>query len=158
MIDQHAVDEPEVHHFGRSAEMEVIVLGEPRKSIGALEEFVADSGSPLGGERRNVRDFLQMKFFRVVSADNHRKSVFKPEGLGDFQVEAIGVELLDAVVNRVRVSSRRFVQDGGQRRAGIFDVKVEFAGEKSFVDKQRAAEVGLSNNGNAGARFNVLSE
>jgi len=42
---------------------------------------------------------LQMEIFGVVAADDHGEGVFKAEGLGDFEVEAIGVELLDAVID-----------------------------------------------------------
>ena len=50
MIDEGTVDKSEVHDFGRFCEMQAVVLGEARKSVGAFEEFVADAGAPLGSE------------------------------------------------------------------------------------------------------------
>src|SRR6266853_1856182 len=43
-----------------------------------------------------------MKFFRVIAADDHGESIFKAKRLGDFKMEAIGVELLDAIVDSAR--------------------------------------------------------
>jgi hypothetical protein len=158
MIDERAVDEAEVHDFGRFGEAEAVVLREAEKSVGAFEKFVADAGSPFASERRDIGDFLQMKFLRVVASNDHRESIFEAEWLGDFQVETIGVELLDAVIDGSRIPPRRFVEDSSQCGAGVFDVEVELTDKESFVDQERAPEIGFSNNGNARARFNVLSE
>ncbi len=53
---------------------------------------------------------------------------------------------------------RSFVEDGGEGRAGVFDVEIELAGEERLVDEERAAEVGLANDGNPSAGFDVLSQ
>ncbi len=129
MIGEGAVDQAEVHDFGGFGEMEAVVLREAGKTVGALEEFVADAGAPFGGERRDVGDFLKVEIFRVAGADDHGESVFEAEGLGDLKVEAIGVELFDAVVDGVRIASGSFVEDGGEGGAGVFHVEVEFAGD-----------------------------
>src|SRR5260370_39376146 len=99
-----------------------------------------------------------MRMFGVPAADDHGESVFEAEGLGDFKVEAIGVELLDAVVDGVRIALGRFVEDGGEGGAGVFDVEVELARKESFVDEERAAKNGLSNDGDAGFGFDGLGE
>src|SRR6266481_7842610 len=99
-----------------------------------------------------------MKFFRVIATDDHGESIFKAKRLGDFKMEAIGVELLDAIVDSARIALRSFVQDGGQCRAGVFDVEVQLACEKCFVDEECAAKIGLSDDKNAGFRFNVLGQ
>src|SRR5260370_15727759 len=99
-----------------------------------------------------------MKFFRVIAADDHGESIFKAKRLGDFKMEAIGVELLDAIVNGCGIALRGFVEDGGQRGAGVFDVEIELAGEKCVVDETRAAKIRLSDDGNAGPGFNVLGQ
>src|SRR6266853_6311691 len=99
-----------------------------------------------------------MKFFRVIAADDHGESIFKAKRLGDFKMEAIGVELLDAIVDSARIALRSFVQDGSERGAGVFDVEVELAGEERFVDEECAAKIGLSDDGNAGFSFDVLRQ
>src|SRR5258708_40349929 len=53
---------------------------------------------------------------------------------------------------------RRFAQDGGQSGAGVSDIQVEFACQESFVNEERAAEVGLALNGNAGFCFDLLGK
>jgi hypothetical protein len=99
-----------------------------------------------------------MEVFGVVATNDHGKRIFEAEGLGDFEVEALGVKLLDAIVDGSGIAGRRLVEDGGEGGAGVFDIKVELAGLESFVDEERAAEVCLADDGDAGAGFDVLSE
>ena len=110
---------------------------------------------------------MQVEVFRVVAADDHGEGVFETERFGDFEMEAIGVELLDAVEDSVRIALLcnslvvkiwRFVEDGSESGAGVFDVEVEFAGEEGFVDEERAAEIGLALDGNARFGFDVLGK
>src|SRR5467141_2322716 len=157
-IDQGAVDEAEIHHFGRFGEMKIVAIAPAAEAVGALEEFVADAGAPFGGDGSDIGDFLQMEIFGVVAADDHGESVFKTEGLGDFEMEAIGVELLYAAVDGGGIALRSFIQDGGEGGAGVFDVEVELAGLECFVDQESAAEVGLALDGDAGAGFDVLGD
>jgi hypothetical protein len=167
MIDESAVDEAEVHDFGRFGKTEIVAIAQRAEAVGAFEEFVANAGAPLRGDGRDVGDFLEMEIFRVIAADDHGKSVFEAEGLGDFEVEAIGVHLFDAAVDGVRVVApcgslavriRGFVEDGGKGGAGVFDVEVELTGEQRFVDEECSAEVRLANDGDASASFDVLGE
>jgi hypothetical protein len=94
----------------------------------------------------------------VIAADDHGKGVLKAERLGDFEVEPFGVTLLNATVNVARVGGRRFVEDGGQGRAGVFDVEIEVAGEERLLAKERAAEIGFAIDVYSGAGFDVLGE
>ncbi len=158
MIDEGTINKAEVHDFGRSCEMEIVAVAPAAEAVGALEKFVADARAPLGGKGRNVGDFLQMEILRVIAADDHGESVFEAEGLSDFEMEALGVELFDAMVNGVRIALRGFVEDGGESGAGVLDVKIELAGFESFVDEERAAEIRLALDGDAGFGFNVLGE
>src|SRR4029077_15657207 len=98
-----AVDEAEVHDFGRFGKAEAVIFAEAGEAVRAFEEFVADAGAPFGCKGNDIRNFLEMEIFRVVSANDHGKSVFKTKRLGDFEMEAIGVELLDAVEDGVRI-------------------------------------------------------
>ncbi len=77
MIDEGAVDEAEVHDFGGLGKMETVVFAEAAETVGALEEFVAGTGAPFGGKRRDIGNFLQMEIFRVVAADDHGEGVFE---------------------------------------------------------------------------------
>jgi hypothetical protein len=157
MIHEGAVDQAEVHDFGRFGEAEAVTFAEAGKPVGALEEFVADAGAPFGGEWNDVRDFLQMEVLRVIAADDHSESVFKTEGLGDFEMEAIGVEPFDVDIDIVRIMGR-FVEDSGEGGAGVFDVEVELAGEESFVNQESATEVGFALDGDGSFGFDVLGE
>jgi len=158
MIDEGAVDQAEVHDFGRFGEAEIVAIGPAAEAVGALEEFVADAGAPLGCEGGDVGDFLQMKIFRVVAPDDHGESVFKAEGFGNFEMEAIGIELLDAIVDGVRIASRGFVEDGGKSGAGVLDVEIELARFEGFVDQKCAAKIRFALDGDAGFGFDVLGE
>jgi len=158
MIHEGAVDEAEVHDFGCSGKVEIVAVAPTTEAVGALEEFVADAGAPFGGEGRDIRDLLQVKILRVVAADDHGESVFEAEGLGDFEMKAIGVELLDAIVNGVRIALRGFVEDGGKGGAGVLDVEIEFTGLKSLVDEEGASEICFALDGDAGFSFDVLGK
>src|SRR3989454_11295391 len=96
-----------------------------------------------------------MKSLRIIAANDHRKSVFKAKRLGDFKMEAIGVELLDAVIDGSGITLRRFVQNGSEGGARVFDVEIQLAGKEGFVDEKRPAEIGLSNDKESGFRFDV---
>src|SRR3989442_12533896 len=99
-----------------------------------------------------------MKSLRIFAADDHGKSIFEAEGLSDFKMEAIGVELLDAVIDGSGITLRRFVQNGSEGGAGVFDVEIQLAGKECFVDEKRPAEIGLSNDKDSGFRFDVLRQ
>jgi hypothetical protein len=97
-----------------------------------------------------------MKILGLVTADDHGKSVFETEGLGNFEMETIGVELFDAKVDSVRIPLRGFVEDRSESGAGVLDVKIELAGFEGFVDEEGAAEVCLALDRDASFGFNVL--
>jgi hypothetical protein len=99
-----------------------------------------------------------VKILCVIATDDHGESVFETERFGDFEVEAVGVALFDAIEDGGRFELGGFVEDGGERSACVLDVEVEIAGEKSFVDKERAAEICFAFDGDAGAGFDVLGE
>src|SRR6266853_5646553 len=104
MVDEGTVDEAEIHHLGRFGEMEIVAIAPAAEAVGALEEFVADAGAPFGSNGSNVGDFLEMEIFGVVAANDHGEGVFETEWLGDFEMEAIGVELRDTVVDGSGIS------------------------------------------------------
>jgi hypothetical protein len=158
MIDESAVNEAEIHDFGRSREMEIVAVAPAAEPVGALEKFVADTDAPFGRKRRDIGDFLEVKIFGVITADDHGERVFETEGLGDFEMEALGVELFDAKVDGVRIPLRGFVEDSGESGAGVLDIKIELAGFEGFVDEERAAEIRLALDGDAGFGFNVLGQ
>jgi hypothetical protein len=53
---------------------------------------------------------------------------------------------------------RGFIQDSGESSAGVFDVEIELAGFEGFVDEERAAEIGLALDKDAGFGFDVLGK
>ncbi len=67
-------------------------------------------------------------------------------------------QLLDAVVDRGRIARGSFVEDSGERRAGVFNIEIEVAGFEGSVNEERAAEVGLAHDGDSRAGFDVLGE
>jgi hypothetical protein len=158
MIEKGAIEKAEVHDFRRFGEAQMVAVAQGAEAVGALEEFVADADAPFGGDWSDVGEFLEMKIFGVGTANDHGEGVFEAERLGDFEAEAIGVELLDAAVDGGGIAGRRFIEDGGEGGAGVFDVKVELAGEDGFVDKEGAAEIGLAHDRYAGFGFDVLGE
>ena len=50
-----------------------------------------------------------MEALRVFAADDYGESVLEANGLGDLKVETLGVALLDAIVDFVRIWAGGFV-------------------------------------------------
>jgi len=159
MIDEGAVKEAEVHDIGRSGEAEIVAGAPAGEAVGALEEFVADAGAPLGGDGSEFGHGAEVERLRVALADDHGEGVFETERLGEVEIEFLGVLLFDAIVDlRGRVLARGFVEDGGEGCAGVFDVEIEVAGEEGLVDEEGATKIGFAVDGDVGAGFDVLGE
>lgn len=159
MSEKRAIEEAEVHNGGSRGEMEVVAIAPAAEAVGALEEFVADAGAPLGSESGDVGGGAEMQAIGVLAADDHGEGIFKTERLGQLKRKALSILLFDAAVDGGgAIRAGGFVENGGESGAGVLDVEIEIAGEKSFVDEERAAEVGFADDGDAGAGFNVLSE
>lgn len=158
MGNESAVDQAEVHDVRLIGEMEMVAGAPAGEAVGALEEFVADANAPSWRDGGDIGGGAELEALGIVAADDHGESVLEAERLGDFEMEALGVLLLDALVEGGRISGRRFVEDSSEGRAGVLDVEVEVTGEEGFVDEKRAAEIGLAFDGDAGAGFNVLGE
>src|SRR5712672_2584199 len=138
-VDEGAVDEAEIHDAGRSGKMQTVKLAPAAKNVGALEEFVSETRAHLGDVWDDVAGVAQVQVLSVITTNDHGKGVFKAEGLGDLEIETLGVALPDAIVNVLGICARRFVEYSGQCSAGVFHVQVEIAGEEGFLAQQRAA-------------------
>ena len=99
-----------------------------------------------------------MELLGVITTDDHGESVFKTERFGDGEVKALGVLLLDALVNRSGIPRGRFVEDGVEGCAGVFDVQIDLAGLHGFVYEEGTAQIGFALYVDAGASFDVLGQ
>jgi len=114
MIEQGAIEEAEVHDTWLGCEVEIVTGAPAGKTVGALEEFVADAGAPFGSDGSEVGHGTEVEILRVGAADDHGERVFETERFGDFEIETLGVLLFDAIVDcRGVVGSRGFVEYGG---------------------------------------------
>src|ERR1700760_1931239 len=80
-IDERAIDQPKIHDARRFGKLQPVALDETAIAVGALEEFVADTGMPSRGERSDVGNCFEMELLGVGAADNHRERVFESEWL-----------------------------------------------------------------------------
>jgi len=160
LVDERSVDKAEIHNARSRGELKAVALDEAAIAVGAFEEFVADTGAPARSDRNDVGNCLEMELLGVGAANDHRKRVFESERLSDIEMEALGIASFDALVDgaRVGVVGGRFVEDGGEGGAGVFDVEVEVTREECFLAEERAAEIGFSVYMNTGAGFDVLRE
>jgi hypothetical protein len=157
-VDEGAIDQAEVHDAGRGGEMQAVELAPAAETVGPLEEFVAEAGAHFGGKGSDVAGVAKMEALGVFGAHDHGKGVLEAERLGDFEIEALSVALFHASIDVVRVGARRFVEDGCQGGAGVFDVEIEIAGEERFLAEKGAAEIGFAVDAEAGAGFDVLGQ
>ncbi|MGC1489960.1 MAG: hypothetical protein WA798_01225, partial [Candidatus Acidiferrum sp.] len=160
MIEESAIKKAEVHDAGSSGEMEIVAIAPAAKTVGTLEKFVADADAPFGSYGREIGHGTEMETLGILAANDHGEGVFKAKRFGEREMEAIGVLLFDAIIDGGgSVTGKwRLIEDGGEGGAGVFDVEIEIAGEKSFVDEESATEIGFAVDVNAGARFDVLGE
>jgi len=80
-IDQGAVDEAEIHHFGRFGEIEDVAIAPAAEAVGALEELRSRRPARhLGGDGVISEIFLQMEIFGVVAADDPWRKCFQNRG------------------------------------------------------------------------------
>src|SRR6267154_4093400 len=138
-VDEGAVNEAEIHDAGRGGKMQTVKLAPAAKTVRALEEFVPETRAHLGGVGDDVAGVAQVQALGVITTNHHGESVFKAEGLGNVEIETLGVALPDAIVNVMGICGRRFVEDSGQCSASVFHVQVKIAGEERFLAQQRAA-------------------
>src|ERR1700687_196163 len=148
-----AIKQAEVHDAGRRGEMQSVEPAPAAEAVGALEEFVAEAGVHFESVGDEVAGVAEMEALGVFAADDHGESVLEAERLGDFQVETLGVALFHAIVDIVWVAARGFVEDGGEGRAGVFDIEVEIPGEERFLAEERAAEIRFAFDVGGGAGF-----
>lgn len=155
---QRTVDQTEIEHAGRFAELQLVAFRPAFITIGAFEKFVTNAGAPMRSERSDVGDFDEVILARIVTADDHGESVFKAERFGDFERETAGVFVAHTSIDGIRIASGIFTEDGGKSGSGIFDIKIDIAVQHGFVNQESAAEIGFAFDGNPGPRFDVLGE
>src|ERR1700675_1836900 len=158
VILQRAVNQAEIHHAGLLGKMQAVALAPSTKTIRAFQKFKTDSDAPPGSDRNEVRHMLKMRLPRVLATYHHGESIFEPERLGDFKIEALAVQLLYTLVYSGGIAGRTFIKDRIERGAGVLDVKVDLARLHGFVDQQSTAKICFALHVNAGTGFDVLSE
>src|SRR5882724_10482749 len=112
-VDEGAVDETEIHHAGRGGKMQTVKLAPAAKTVRALEEFVSEARAHLGDVWDDVAGVAEVQALCIVTTNHHGKGVFKAEGLGNLEIETLGVALPDAILNVVGICARRFVEYSG---------------------------------------------
>src|SRR5207247_11030609 len=103
--------------------MQIVAMAPAAKSIGAFEEFIADTGAPFGREGNDIGNLLKMKSLGVVSANDHGASVLKAEWLGAFAGKALGATLPETIAGGGAITPSRCVQNGSPGRAAASNVK-----------------------------------
>ena len=100
-----------------------------------------------------------MKFFGVVAAHDHRKRIVEAERRHHLDVETRAIFFLHAVEYRRRdLSLRRIIQNGRQRRARIFGIKIDFSRDQRLMADQRAAKIHSPFHAQRRVRLDLLRE
>src|SRR5581483_545752 len=142
-------------HLAHCGELEPVGAHETLVAVGPRDEVLTETGAPLRRVLRDVADRLKAEFLRVVAADEDRERVIEAEGLEPCDMKTRGVLALDAAEDLVRIRERRQLEDSRQRRAGVFDVRVDLARDERVV-REIAPEVEAPLDRQARARFDRL--
>ena len=126
-IGERAVAQGQIHHMRRRREMQAVGPGQPRKTVGPLQELVAESGAPPRRLPDRVVDRLEAERARVAAADQNRKRVVEAERT---QKRAPGPRIQVAHLREhgTRIGLNRLMEDRRQRGSRVLDVHVDVAG------------------------------
>ena len=86
-ILERAGEQAQVHDAGRLGETQAVGRGQSFVAVGALHEFVAESGAPLRSVGGGLRDGFQMQAAGVFAANFDGECVVEAERLADVEIE-----------------------------------------------------------------------
>ena len=138
---ESAGEQPKIHDARRLGEAQTVGCRQSLIAVGALHEFVAESGAPFGSVGGCLRDRLQAEAAGVLTANFDREGVIEAKGLADVQIELPGVFGFDLVVNLCGIAGRRLLQDCGERGAGVFGINIDAAAENCLVANVAAGKI-----------------
>src|ERR1700686_4948058 len=101
---------------------------------------------------------MEVELRGIITAHYHGESIVEPERRHHFHCESSSVLLLYAMKYGRGIVLRRFIQDRGESRAGIFGIKVDFPGNERLMAEQGATEVDAPFHTQRRMRLNLLRE
>src|SRR5580704_10025073 len=158
LLGQRTIKEPEIQLAGWLAEFQAVALGPAFIAIRTFQKFVTHAGTPLRGERHDIRNLGEMILVRIFLAYHHRKSILEAKWLGHLKVEPLGVLVANPAVYGLAIAGLRLPKNREKRGARIFDVQVQIAVKHCFMHQKGATKIGLSFDGDASTGFYVLRE
>ena len=94
----------------------------------------------------------------VLPADDDGESVVKAQRLRHHKLKAPGIFAPDAFIDLLGITRGRLLEDGGQRRARVLDVKVNSTRENRLLADVSSRQVEAPVHGQVGFGFDVLGE
>src|SRR5664279_5597358 len=146
--------------------MEIVKVRPAAESVGPLKKFIANAYTPPGSVANDIRYRAYLEIFCILSPNHHRERVFESKGLSHLKIEALNVELLHSLIDRIRKAVHGsgvgpvqwLVQYRGKSGPRVFYVKIDLSREERFVHQKRAAQIRFTLNRNSGTRLNVLRQ
>lgn len=114
-IDKGTINEAEVHDAGSGGEVKIIAIAPAAKTVGAFKKLIADADAPLGGDSGEIGHRAEMEAHGIIATDDHSEGVREAERLAEREMEAAGILLFDAIIDRNGgvIGRRSFVEHGG---------------------------------------------
>src|ERR1700722_7486554 len=157
-VFQGASQETQIHDPGIAGEMQAVVGGKSLVAVGALHEFVAESGAPFWRVRRGLRDGFQAQKASIFTSNFDGEGVVEAEWRANHQGETLCIFRLDFVVNLLSPAVRAFFQDCSQGCAGVFGIDINAPSEYGLLADIGASEIEAGFDGKMGFGFNLLGD
>ena len=84
---------------------------------------------------------MQVQARGVFAAHDDGESVVEAERRADVEIEAVAVGVVDGLVDGGGIVRGRLIQDGGERRAGVFGIEIHLPREHGLLADDGAAEI-----------------
>src|SRR5262249_893711 len=110
-------------------------------SVFPLHELISESRSPFRRVWSRVGNRFESQSLRLILPDNDCEGIVEAERFGPAESETRSVCALDRFIDLVRVRRWHELQYSGQSGAGIFDIGIDLACDKSVMTHKSAAEV-----------------
>src|SRR5882672_7822092 len=101
---------------------------------------------------------MQVQLARVLAPNHHCKRVVKSERRTECEAELVFVELFYSAIDLRLVAARRFFENRGEGRTGVFGIEIDSSGQDRLMTYESARQIEAALDFEMSARFDDLRE